>query len=70
MGKRKPVTARTIAAVASEIAGHPLDDERAAAYAMAYEPILRAMEALRAMSLKNVEPAVLFRPVTGGNSDD
>ena len=70
MGKRKALTARTIAAVASEIAGHPLDDERAAAYAMAYEPILQAMEALRAMPLKNVEPAILFRPVAGGTSND
>ncbi len=62
MAKRQPVSATTIAAVAAEFAGHPLEAERAAAYAAAYEPILRAFEQLRRLPLKNVEPACVFTP--------
>ncbi len=65
MVKRQPVSATTIAAVAAEIAGHPLTAERAAAYAAAYEPILHAMEQLRRLPLKNVEPACIFIPAGG-----
>jgi len=63
MGIRKPVTAETVAAFAAENAGHPLELQRAADYAEALEPILQAMEALRNLPLKDVEPAVVFQPV-------
>lgn len=68
MAKRQPISPTTIAAVAAEIAGHPLDAERAAGYAAAYEPILRAFEQLRRLKLKNVEPACIFIPA--GSSHD
>jgi hypothetical protein len=63
MGKRTPITPATVAAVAAENAGHPLGPERATAYASALEPVLRQMQVLRALPLKDVEPAVVFRPV-------
>jgi hypothetical protein len=63
MGKRKPITPATVAAVAAENAGHSLEPERAAAYAAALEPILQQMQVLRVLPLKDVEPAVVFRPV-------
>jgi Asp-tRNA(Asn)/Glu-tRNA(Gln) amidotransferase C subunit len=69
MGERKPVTAGTVAAMAAENAGHPLEPERAAAYAEALEPILQAMEALRALPIKDVEPAVVFQPVEVSRDD-
>jgi hypothetical protein len=63
MGRRKPITPATVAAIAAENAGHPLEPGRAAAYAAALEPILQQMQVLRALPLKDVEPAVVFRPV-------
>lgn len=63
MGVRKPVTPETVAGMAAENAGHPLEPARAAEYAEALEPILQGMEVLRALPLKNVEPAVVFQPV-------
>ncbi|WP_417516577.1 hypothetical protein [Minwuia sp.] len=69
MGKRRPVRAETVSAVAAENAGHPLDDARAAIYAEALEPILQGMEAIRALPLKNLEPATVFQPVEGKRHD-
>lgn len=62
MGKRRAITAETVAAVAAENAGHPIDQDRAAGYAAALDPILQMMEQLRALPLKDVEPALVFRP--------
>lgn len=62
MGKRKPITTETVTAVAAENAGHPLEAARAQAYAAAFEPILQQLEILRDLPLKDVEPAVIFRP--------
>lgn len=69
MGERRPITAETVAAVARENAGHPLEPERAAAYAEALEPILGMMQQLRALPLKDVEPAPVFSPVEGKTHD-
>jgi Asp-tRNA(Asn)/Glu-tRNA(Gln) amidotransferase C subunit len=69
MGERRPITAETVAAVARENAGHPLEPERAAAYAEALEPILGMMQQLRALPLKDVEPAPVFTPVEGKPHD-
>ncbi len=63
MGERKPVTAETVAAFAAENAGQVEEPQRAADYAEALEPILQAMDALRKLPLKEVEPAVVFKPV-------
>ena len=62
MKKRTPITADTIAKVAAQNAGHPIDAERAAAYADAFEPILKLFDDLRELPLKDVEPAVTFKP--------
>lgn len=69
MGDRRPIQAGTVAAVAAENAGHPLEPARAADYAEAFEPILQAMEALRALPIKDVEPAVVFQPVEVSRDD-
>lgn len=69
MGERRPITAETVAAVARENAGHPLEPARAAAYAEALEPILGMMQQLRALPLKDVEPAPVFTPVEGTPHD-
>ena len=62
MSKRKAISAQTLSQVASENAGHPLDEARASAYAEAFEPILRLLDGLRALPLKNIEPATTFKP--------
>jgi hypothetical protein len=63
MSERKPVTSDTLAAVAEQIAGQPLDPDRAAAYADFAEPIYTMFEGLRALPLKNIEPAIVFHPI-------
>lgn len=63
MGKREPITAETVAAVAAQNAGHPLDPDRAAAYAAALEPLLDQIAGLRRLPLKDVEPAVVFAAI-------
>ena len=63
MGKRTTITAETVAAVAAQNAGHPLEANRAEGYAQALEPILQQLEILRGLPLKDVEPAVVFRPI-------
>ena len=69
MSKRDPITAATVAAVAAQNAGHPLDAERAARYAQAFEPILQMIAGLRKLPLKDVEPACIFRPEQAGRHD-
>lgn len=69
MGKRRAITAETVAAVAAENAGHPIDKDRASGYAAALDPILQMMEQLRALPLKDVEPALVFRPEETGRDD-
>jgi hypothetical protein len=69
MGERRPIRPETVAATAAENAGHPLDDARAAAYAEALEPVLQAMESLRALPLKHLEPATVFQPVEARRDD-
>jgi hypothetical protein len=43
-----------------EIAGLPFDDERLAELLEKYRPILREIEKLRGLELKDVHPAVHF----------
>ncbi|TDI57374.1 MAG: hypothetical protein E2O93_04825 [Alphaproteobacteria bacterium] len=69
MAERRKITAATVSAVAAEIAGHPLDDDRASAYADIYESILQAMDQLRKLPLKDIEPAVVFCPQVGRHRD-
>ena len=62
MTKRKAISAETLMRVARENAGHPIDEARAGAYAEAFEPILQLLDDLRALPLKNMEPAAIFKP--------
>ena len=63
MSTRKTIERSTVEAVAAEFAGQPLDPERAEAYLDFAEPIYQMFEGLRGLPLKDVEPAVIFRPV-------
>lgn len=69
MGKRRTIVAETLSAVAAENAGHPIDDGRAADYAGVLEPILKMLDSLRALPLKDVEPALVFRPEASDRDD-
>ncbi len=62
MSSRKPVTAETIAAVAGEMAGAPVDAARAQAHAEAWEPLLNTIATLRNLPIKNLEPPIVFSP--------
>ena len=64
MNQRKPIATDTIEAVAAEFAGQPVDGERAVSYRDLMEPIYQSFETLRGLPLKDVEPAVVFTPVT------
>ena len=69
MSTRSPITPKTLQSVAAELAGHPISAEKAAAHAEIFENIMQMIASLRALPLKNVEPAVIFRPVErGGDS--
>jgi Asp-tRNA(Asn)/Glu-tRNA(Gln) amidotransferase C subunit len=49
--------------VAAELAGQPVSDEKAAVHAEIFENIMQMIESLRELPIKDVEPAVIFRPV-------
>ncbi|HKY93852.1 MAG TPA: hypothetical protein VJL84_01050 [Kiloniellales bacterium] len=63
MTKRHAVRATTVQAVAADYAGRPQSDESAAAFAQFLEANQRQLEALRRLSLKGAEPAMVFRPL-------
>ncbi len=69
MSNRRPLSADTVASVSAEIAGNPLSPERAAARAEGMEPILQLIDGLRTVPLKEVEPAMIFRPERAGRDD-
>jgi hypothetical protein len=62
MGKRTPISGNTIAAVATELAGHPLPNDRLPVYAAVMEQIMQGLEMLRTLPLKDIEPALIFVP--------
>ncbi|MDA0231504.1 MAG: hypothetical protein O3B21_15150 [Proteobacteria bacterium] len=63
---RSPITPKTLQSVAAELAGQPISAEKAAAHAEMFESIMKSIESLRDLPIKNVEPAVVFRPVERG----
>ena len=69
MNARSPLTPQTLQSVASELAGQPISSEKAAAHAEIFENIMRMIESLRGLPIKNVEPAVIFRPVERREDD-
>ncbi len=62
--KRNPIRAETIQAVAAEYAGQPIDAQRASAYLAYLEPICEMFVGLRKLPIKDLDPGVIFRPVT------
>ncbi|MEO1511533.1 MAG: hypothetical protein AAFU70_05625 [Planctomycetota bacterium] len=69
MSNRRPLSSETVRAVSAENAGNPLSAERAAAAAEGMEPILQLLDGLRAMQIKTVEPAMVFRPLRRGDDE-
>jgi Asp-tRNA(Asn)/Glu-tRNA(Gln) amidotransferase C subunit len=63
MDSRKPVDAKTLSVVAAQLADLRITPETAAAHAAILEPIMTGIDALRALPLKDAEPAVVFQPV-------
>ena len=63
MSTRSPITPKTLQSVAAELAGQPIGAEKAAAHAEMFENIMQMIESLRDLPIKDVEPAVIFRPV-------
>ena len=69
MSARSPITPETLQSIASELAGQPISSERAAAHAEAFQDIMQMIESLRSLPIKNLEPAVIFRPVERREDD-
>ncbi|MGR8950593.1 MAG: hypothetical protein ACU84Q_21330 [Gammaproteobacteria bacterium] len=67
MKRRTEMDAATISGVASRNAGHPLENERAERYTETMETLLQMMDSLRALPLKDIEPAIVFSPGSKDN---
>lgn len=63
MAARDPLKMETLRALAAEIAGEKFGPDQLAAHMSVMEGALAAVDQLRALPLKEVEPAVVFRPV-------
>jgi len=63
MSQRTPVDAKTLTAVAAELADLRVSAEAVKNHASILEPIQQGIDALRRLPLKNVEPALIFRPI-------
>ena len=63
MSESSPITSKTLQSVAAVLAGQPISAENAAAHAEMFENIMQMIESLRDLPIKDVEPAVIFRPV-------
>ena len=69
MSARSPLTPNGVQAVAAELARQPVDSEKATAHAEVFENIMQMIETLRELPIKDVEPAVVYRPVERGEGD-
>ena len=61
--KRNHIQVQTMQAVAAEYAGQPIDEQRAKSYLHYLEPICEMLSGLRELPLKDIEPAIIFRPI-------
>jgi len=69
MSTRSSITPKTLQSVSAELAGQPISVEKAAAHAEMFENIMQMIASLRDLPIKDIEPAVTFRPVErGGDS--
>ncbi len=62
MESRIPVSPETVEGMAREIAGLPLSSAAAKEHAASFEPVMQMIESLRDLPLKEIEPALVFRP--------
>ena len=69
MNARSPITPETLQSVSAQLAGQPIDSEKAAAHAEIFEGIMQMIETLRELPIKDVEPAVIFHPVERAGED-
>jgi len=69
MSARSPITPSGIQSTAAELAGQPVDADKAAVHAEVFENIMQMIETLRDLPIKDVEPAVVFRPVERRQDD-
>ena len=69
MNARSPITPKTLQPAAAELAGQPVSEEKAAAHAEIFENIMQMIESLRGLPIKDIEPAVIFRPVERSADD-
>lgn len=60
---RRLVSQRTIEAIASEIADVPVTHEACQDHHSTLIPLLEGIDKLRALPLKDAEPAVVFSPI-------
>ena len=69
MTTRSPITPETLQSASAELAGQPISSEKAAVHAEIFDNIMQMIETLRELPIKDVEPAVTFRPIERGAED-
>ncbi len=69
MTTKSPISPETLQSISSELAGQPISSEKAAVHAEIFENIMQMIESLRQLPIKDVEPAVTFRPIERGGED-
>lgn len=70
MATRKPITPETIAGMAAELAGHPVTPAAAQKQAAVLESVMTMIAGLRALPLKEIEPAPVYRPLERAGEDE
>ncbi len=63
MTNRKPVARQTLAGIAAELADMPVSDDALEGHLSALTPLMREIDRLRALPLKDVEPAPVYAPI-------
>lgn len=62
MHSRSEIEPETLKRVAAQIAGIPIGDQVAAEHAVALEALMREIDGLRELPLKDVAPPLVFSP--------
>ncbi len=63
MSNRKPVARQTLAGIAAELADIPVSDDALKGHLSALTPLMEEIDRLRALPLKDVEPALVYAPI-------
>ena len=61
MTARRPITSRTLEGIASEIAELSIEPSMIKMHVEALQPLMETIAALRELSLKEIEPALIFK---------